>query len=160
MKFKEFVTPIGERYFEDYEADCTYDCGQRLVLESEIIEFAQRYDPQPFHIDPVEARRSIYGGVIASGWHTGAVTMRLLVENYVSTVASLGAPGIETLRWPAPVRPGDTLTVTVEVLEARVSRSKPDRGIVRSEVRTSNQKGVQVMALVSANFFLRRSTHE
>ena len=160
MKFKEFVTPIGERYFEDYEADCTYDCGQRLVLESEIIEFAQRYDPQPFHVDPVEAGRSIYGGVIASGWHTGALTMRLLVENYVSTVASLGAPGIETLRWPAPVRPGDTLTVTVEVLEARVSRSKPDRGIVRSEVRTSNQKGVQVMGLVSANFFLRRSTHE
>ena len=159
MKFKEFVTPIGERYFEDYEADCTYDCGQRLVLESEIIEFAQRYDPQPFHIDPVEARRSIYGGVIASGWHTGALTMRLLVENYVSTVASLGSPGIETLRWPAPVRPGDTLTVTVEVLEARVSRSKPDRGIVRSKGRTSNQKGVQVMALVSANFFLRRSTH-
>ena len=160
MKFKEFVTPIGERYFEDYEADCTYDCGQRLVLESEIIEFAQRYDPQPFHVDPVEAVRSIYGGLIASGWHTGALTMRLLVENYVSTVASLGSPGIETLRWPAPVRPGDTLTVTVEVLEARVSRSKPDRGIVRSEVRTSNQKGVQVMGLVSANFFLRRSTHE
>ena len=160
MKFKEFVTPIGERYFEDYEADCTYDCGQRLVLESEIIEFAQRYDPQPFHVDPVEARRSIYGGVIASGWHTGALTMRLLVENYVSTVASLGAPGIDTLRWPAPVRPGDTLTVTVEVLEARVSRSKPDRGIVRSKVRTSNQKGVQVMGWVSANFFLRRSTHE
>ena len=160
MKFKEFVTPIGERYFEDYEADCTYDCGQRLVLESEIIEFAQRYDPQPFHVDPVEAGRSIYGGVIASGWHTGALPLRLLVENYVSTVASLGAPGIETLRWPAPVRPGDTLTVTVEVLETRVSRSKPDRGIVRSKVRTSNQKGVQVMGLVSANFFLRRSTHE
>ena len=85
--------------------------------------------------------------------------MRLLVENYVSTGESLGPPGIETLRWPAPVRPGDTLTVTVEVLDTRVSRSKPDRGIVRSEVRTSNQKGVQVMALVSANFFLRRSTH-
>ena len=158
MKFKEFVTPIGERYFEDYEADCTYDCGQRLVLESEIIEFAQRYDPQPFHVDPVEAGYSIYGGLIASGWHTGALTMRLLVENYVSTVASLGSPGIETLRWPSPVRPGDTLNVTVEVLETRISQSKPDRGIVRSKVRTFNQKGVEVMGLVSANFFLRRST--
>ena len=78
MKFKEFMIPIGDRYFEDYEADSTYDCGQRLVLESEIIEFAQRYDPQPFHIDPVEARHSIYAGLIASGWHTGALTMRLL----------------------------------------------------------------------------------
>ena len=149
---------MSKIYFDDFEVGQTIELGSCTVTKEEIIEFALKFDPQPFHIDPVEARHSIYAGLIASGWHTGALTMRLLVENYVSKVASLGSPGIETLRWPSPVRPGDTLNVTVEVLETRISQSKPDRGIVRSKVRTFNQKGVEVMELVSANFFLRRST--
>ena len=157
MKFSEFREPDEERYFEDYEANCTYDCGRRTVTEYEIIEFAQRYDAQWFHTDPLEARRSIYGGLIASGWHTVSMTMELLVRNYVSAVASLGSPGVETLRWPAPVRPGDQLAATVEVLDARVSRSKPDRGIVRARIETRNQDDIEVLGLVSVNFFLRRN---
>ncbi len=132
--------PVGRRYFEDYIQGAIFDCGAIVVEEPEIIAFAKRYDPQPFHTDPEAAVRGVYGGLIASGWHTAAMTMRRLVEEYLSSVASLGSPGLDELRWIQPVRPGDALRVRVTVLDAKRSRSKPDRGIIRSLIEVSNQR--------------------
>lgn len=148
--------PVDQRYFEDYATGSVFECGPIGVDESEIISFARRYDPQYFHTDPEAAARSVYGGLIASGWHTAAMTMRQLVENYLSSVASLGSPGIDELRWIGPVRPGDVLTARVTVLDARRSRSKPDRGVVRSLIEVSNQRGEPVMSLKAINLLLCR----
>jgi acyl dehydratase len=138
--------PIERRYFEDYVPGSVHELGSFSISEAEIIEFAQRYDPQPIHIDPVAARQSIFGGLIASGWHTAALMMRLVVERYMSKVAALGSPGVDEIRWPKPVRPGDTLTVRTTVVDARRSRSKPDRGIVRSSFEVRNQHAELVMS--------------
>jgi acyl dehydratase len=140
-----FNVPIDERYFEDYVPGATYEFGSIVVTEEEIIEFAKRYDPQTFHVDPIAARKTGFGSLIASGWHTAALAMRLLVDNYISHVASLGSPGADELRWPKPVRPGDELYIRVKVLEARRSKSKPDRGVVRSFVEVLNQNQEVVM---------------
>jgi acyl dehydratase len=140
------------RYFEDYVPGLTVDCGTFSVSEEEIIGFAREYDPQPFHVDPVRAKNGPYGGLIASGWQTTALMMRLLVEHFVSPESSLGAAGIDEIRWPRPVRPGDTLHVRVTVLETRRSNSKPDRGIMRSLAEVANQDGVVVMTLTAINF--------
>jgi acyl dehydratase len=123
------------------------------VSESDIIGFAREYDPQPMHLDPNAASFTIYGGLIASGWHTGALFMRLLVGNLIAQTSSLGSPGMEELRWPAPVRPGNTLTGSVEVLEARASNSRPNVGIVRWRGELRNQDGVLVMSAIGTNFF-------
>ena len=131
--------------------------GTVLVTEEEIIEFAKRYDPQVFHTDPVAARDSIYGGLVASGWHTAAMAMRLIVENYLSGVASVGSPGVDEVRWLKPVRPGDRLSVRVTVLEARRSESKPDRGIVRSLVEVLNQDMAVVMSFKGVTMVLCRN---
>jgi acyl dehydratase len=144
-------------HFEDYIAGSTSMLGSVRVSREEIIEFASRYDPQPFHVDPVAAADSPYGGIIASGWHTCALTMRLLVDTYLSADSSLGSPGLEELRWSAPVRPGDELTVTVHVLDTRASASKPDRGIVRSRIEAVNQDAVTVLSMVAVNLVRRRS---
>ncbi len=156
MSQSTFATPVEKRYFEDYVPGSVHEFGPVKVEEAEIIEFARRYDPQPFHIDPEAAKDSIYGGLIASGWHTASLMMRVLVDHYLSHVASLGSPGVDELRWLKPVRPGDELTVRVTVLETRRSRSKPDRGIVRSFVEVLNQKGEVVMSLKAVNFLLCR----
>ena len=148
--------PVDQRYFEDYRRGAVFDCGKIHVDESEIIAFAQRYDPQYFHTSPDAAARSVYGGLIASGWHTTAMTMRLLVSHYLSSVASLGSPGIDELRWIRPVRPADTLSVRVTVLEAKRSRSKPDRGVIQSLIEVSNQGGELVMSLKAINLLLCR----
>jgi acyl dehydratase len=148
--------PVDQRYFEDYTSGSVFQCEPIVVEESEIIAFAKRYDPQSFHTDPEAAARSVYGGLIASGWHTAALTMRQLVEKYLSSVASLGSPGIDELRWIRPVRPADALSVRVTVLEAKRSRSKPDRGIVRSLIEVSNQRGELVMSLKAINLLLCR----
>ena len=110
--------------------------GPFEVDEAEVIDFGQRFDPQPFHVDPIAAAAGPYGGLIASGWHTCAL-MRLLAEQYLSPASSLGSPGIDELRWILPVRPGDTLTLKTTVREARQSRSKPDRGLIRTHVSSS-----------------------
>jgi acyl dehydratase len=144
------------RYFEDYPPGLTVECGSFTVSEPEIIAFAKEYDPQPFHVDAVAAATGPFGGLIASGWHTTALMMRLLVDNFVSPQSSLGAAGIDEIRWPKPVRPGDTLHVRVTVLEARRSSSKPDRGIMRSKAEVTNQNGDQVMTLTAINFILVR----
>ncbi len=150
------VVPVEQRYFEDYAGGAVFDCGRIRVEESEMIAFAKRYDPQDFHTDLDIAAHSIYGGLIASGWHTAAMTMRLLVAKYLSSIASLGSPGIDELRWIAPVRPADTLNVRVTVLDARRSRSKPDRGVIRSLIEVSNQRGEPVMSMKAVNLLLCR----
>jgi acyl dehydratase len=140
-----FTVSQEDRYFEDYLPGAVHEFGSVTIEEAEIIEFARRFDPQPFHIDPEAARRSSFGGLIASGWHTASLTMRLLVDSYVSKVASLGSPGVDEVRWRRPVRPGDTLSIRVTVLEAKLSRSKPGQGTTRSYVEVLNQNREVVM---------------
>ena len=149
------VTP-AERYFEDYQVGMVDEFGEVLVTAEEIVEFARRYDPQTMHVDADAAATGPFGGLIASGWHTGSLTMRLFVDHYLSKVATLPSPGIDELRWVRPVRPGDTLRMRVTVVEARRSKSKPDRGIVRSLVEVLNQNGEVVMSQRPMNLMLCR----
>jgi acyl dehydratase len=151
-----FSRPREDRYFEDYPVGSVHECGPIPVTEEEIMEFARRYDPQYFHTDPEAAKQSIYGGLIASGWHTAALMMRLLVDNVISPVASLGSPGVKELRWLQPVRPGDALSIRVTVREARRSRSRPDRGVLEFHVDVTNQDRVTVMTMDSAGMYLCR----
>src|SRR5579859_5891982 len=147
------------RYFEDFVAlvdAAPVELGSHAFTSSDIVEFARAYDPQPMHTDPEQARGSIYGGLIASGWHTAATYMRLLVDSVIGGSESLGSPGVENLRWLKPVRPGDTLAARFSVLDARPSESRPDRGIVRSRGEMVNQDGEIVMQLEATNFFARR----
>ncbi|HXT89739.1 MAG TPA: MaoC family dehydratase [Trebonia sp.] len=145
------------RYFEDYVPGLTVDCGSFSMSEAEIIAFAKEYDPQPFHVDPVGAKDGPFGGLIASGWHTTSMMMRQLVEHYVSPESSLGAAGVDEIRWPRPVRPGDTLHVRATVLEARRSASKPDRGIVKSLAELINSDGDLAMKVTAINFIRLRN---
>ena len=146
------------RYFEDYVPGLTVDCGTFTLSEAEIIAFAKEYDPQPFHVDPAAAAAGPVGGLIASGWHTTSMMMRQLVDHFVSGETGLGAAGIDEIRWPRPVRPGDTLRVRATVVDARRSRSKPDRGIVTSAMEVTNQHGETVMTMKATNLFLTRGT--
>jgi acyl dehydratase len=147
---------MAHRYFEDFPVGLTLDLGSHTFSSDEIIGFARQYDPQAMHVDPELARSSIYGGLIASGWHTVGSYMRLLIDSALGDSESLGSPGIDTLRWLKPVRPGDTLRARFTVLEANVSRSRPDRGIVRSRGEMMNQQDEVVMQLEAVNFFGRR----
>jgi acyl dehydratase len=140
-----FGVAAGEKYFEDYVPGSVYEFGTIAMEEKEMIDFATRYDPQVFHTDPDAARNSPFGGLIASGWHTAALAMRLLVDHYISHAACLGSPGADEIRWLRPVRAGDVLSIRVTVLEARRSHSKPDRGIVTSLVEVLNQNREVVM---------------
>ena len=146
------MTDYGLRYFDDYLPGATYDCGIFSVNEDEIVSFAKKFDPQPFHVDPEAAARGPFGGLIASGWHTAALVMRQLVDNYLPAEASLGSPGLDEMRWPDPVRPGDTLRVRATVVEARRSLSKPDRGIMKTVIEAVNQDGRTVMRATATNF--------
>ncbi len=149
-------TAAAERWFEDYRAGSVHDLGRVRVDRDEVVEFARRYDPQLFHTDEEAAQRTIFGGIIASGWHTAALMMRLLADNFLPGAASLGAPAVDELRWHLPVRPGDVLSVRVTVCETRRSRSKPDRGVVRTRVEVANQRGELAMSLSAVNIFLCR----
>ena len=142
------------RYFEDYIPGTVADCGTVSVDEADIIAFAKEYDPQPFHVDP--SSQSPFGGLIASGWHTISLVMRQLVEHYISPESSLGAAGVDEVRWPRPVRPGDTLHVRATVTEARRSASKPDRGIIRTRIEAFNDSGEPVLSMTAINFILTR----
>lgn len=144
------------RYWENFTVGETTDVGTVDVTREEIVEFAQRYDPQPFHVDEAAAEDGPYGGLIASGWHTGAMWMRLYVDAMLGSAASMGSPGLEELRWLAPVRPGDTLHARLTVLEATQSERRPDRGTIRSRGEMVNQDGVTVMSMVSRGHFGRR----
>ncbi len=152
-----FSTPIEQRYFEDYVAGAVHEFGNIAVEESQVIEFARRFDPQIFHTDPEAAKATMFGGLIASGWHTAALMMRLFVDNYLSSNASLGSPGVDELRWLKPVRPGDTLAARATILEANRSRSKPDRGIIRTYIEIMNQDGEVVMTMRALNLLRCRT---
>ena len=144
------------RYFEDFPEGLEVDLGEVSLTADEIIAFARQYDPQPMHTDPEAARSSIYGGLIASGWHTVGAYMRLLVDQVIGDSASIGSPGIDSLRWLKPVRPGDRLRARFVVLESKLSNSRPDWGIVRSRGEMTNQSGEVVMTVEAVNFFARR----
>jgi acyl dehydratase len=156
MSSAEFAVAAEARGFEDYRPGAVFDYGDIRVTEAEIIEFARRYDPQDMHVDPEAAARGRFGGLVASGWHTAAMTMRLVAENFLPKAASLASPGIDELRWLKPVRPGDVLRIRVTVVEATPSRSRSDRGMVRSLVETLNQDGDVVMTMKPMNIIRRR----
>jgi acyl dehydratase len=153
---EDFAAAIDDRYFEDYVAGAVYEYGYLQVSEAEIVDFAATFDPQPIHIDAAFAAAGPFHGLIASGWHTTAIFMRLLADHYISRVASLASPGIDELRWPAPLRPGDSVHVRAAILEARPSRSKPDRGLVRTRAQLISQNGEDVLRLDAMNIIGRR----
>ena len=144
------------KFFEDVEVGETTRFGRYEVTREEIIEYARQFDPQPFHLDEEAARASMFGGLIASGWHTGAMFIRMVCDGMVPTAATSGSMGFDDLRWLKPVRPGDVLSVDSVVREKIESRSRPDRGTVKIESRVSNQRGEVVMSLVSLVIYLRR----
>ncbi len=145
MRPARFTNPPGERWFEDYDPGATYTLGTFSLDEAAIIDFARRFDPQPFHVDAVAAAASPYGGIIASGWHTGSAVMRLMVDEFISSRGGLGSPGLDEIRWLKPVRPGMVLEVKVTVLDARISKSKPDRGLLHHQVDVLDTSGEPVM---------------
>lgn len=147
---------MAVRYWEDFAVGDTFELGSRSLTEEEIVAFARNYDPQPFHTDPEAAKKSAFGGLIASGWQTVGVFMSLLVHGLINETVSLGSPGIESIQWPRPVRPGDVLSARVRVAEAIASRSKPDRGILKTEGELRNQHGEVAMTIRAVNFFGRR----
>ena len=135
-------------YLEDFAAGQVYLSGTLAVTEAEILAFARAYDPQPFHLDDAAARQTLFGGLAASGWHTAAMTMRLIVESEFRPAGGVIGGGMEELRWPRPVRPGDVLRVESEVLEVKPSRSKPQQGMLRVRVTTLNQRDEPVQVIV------------
>lgn len=145
-----------QRWFEDYPAGAVFTAGPMLVEEAEILDFARKYDPQPMHTDPVAAANGAFGGLIASGWHTGALMMRMFADNLLSPASSIASPGIDELRWLRPVRPGDMLRLRVAILDARPSRAKPDQGVVRCLVEVLNQHDEVVMSMKPVNLIRRR----
>ncbi len=151
-------TARDDRYFEDYPVGAVYEFGPIEVEETEVIAFASRFDPQAMHIDPAAAAAGPFKGLIASGWHTLSLMMRLMVDNYLSTVAGLASPGVDEVRWVRPVRPGDRLTLRTTVLEARPSRSKPDRGVIFGLMEGINQNGEVVASYRGMNLILKRPT--
>lgn len=140
-------------YFDDFTVGDVFELGEIEVTEADIVEFATKYDPQPFHIDPAAARVSPFGGLIASGWHTGSMYMRLLADGLLHDSSSQGASGIEDMRWLAPVRPGDTLSARYEVEQANRSATKPNRGTVHFLSEMLNQDGVVVLRMRGRGLF-------
>jgi acyl dehydratase len=152
----DFAAPIDDRYLEDYVPGAVYEYGYVTVSEAEILDFARKFDPQPIHVDPEFAARGPFRGLIASGWHTAGIMMRMFVDHYLSRVASLASPGLDELRWPAPVRPGDSLRLRATVVENRRSRSKPDRGVVRTQSELINQNDETVLRVTAMNIIRAR----
>jgi acyl dehydratase len=148
---------MTKRYWEDFAAAEVLELGTTATVTAEaIVAFARQFDPQYFHLDPEKAKGSIFGGLVASGWHTAAMVMRLWVDEIVSKTVSMGSPGVEELRWPAPVRPGDTLTARAVVLDTRASKSRPEMGLVRWRAETTNQRSELVFTMTGTSFIGRR----
>jgi len=150
------MTDERVRYFDDFKPGDRFESAPLTVSEALIVEFGRFYDPQLFHTDPQAASETIYGGLIASGLQTIALTFKLFLETGTLAGSSLGSPGLDEIRWKVPVRPGDTLRVVAEVLEVRASSSKPDRGIVRIHYTTMNQRGEAVLTFVGNQLVRRR----
>ncbi len=144
------------RYFEDFKPGDVIELGSRTISKESILAFAREFDPQPFHTDEEAAKRSIYGGLLASGWHTGSLLMRILNDGLLKDTASLGSPGVDELRWLKPVRPGDVLSARMTVLESIPSRSKPGRGLIRSLMELRNQHGEVVVSVRGLSLLGRR----
>ena len=149
------LPPASQRYYQDYPIGAVFEFGKTTITEAEILEFARKFDPQDMHVDAASAAAREFGGLIASGWHTAGLMMRLFAEHYLPK-GGLPSPGIDELRWPRPVRPGDTLRVRVTVLEAIPSRSKPDRGMVRALIEVLNQESQVVMTAKPMNMHRMR----
>ena len=145
------------RYWEDFKVGEVEQIGAKRVDKDEIIAFARQFDPQPFHVDEAAAKQSMYGGLIASGWHTGAMVMRMMCDAYLLQSASAGSPGLDNLKWLKPVRPGDTIRAQRTTLETRESKSKPDIGIVSNLWEVFNQDGELVMSIQGYGMFRRRN---
>ncbi len=147
----------GTRYYwEDFPVGKVREFGGVAITAEEIVRFARQFDPQPFHLDEEAAKGSAFGGLVASGWHTCALAMRMVCDAYLIETASAGSPGVDALRWLRPVRPGDTLRMRTVVVEARPLRSKPHLGLVRYRWEVLNQDGELVMELIGNGMFLRR----
>ena len=146
----------ADLFFEDFAPGQEIDLGERTVSEEEIIAFATQFDPQPFHIDHAAAEASMYGAVIASGWHTCSMMMRMVVDGMMASASSMGSPGLDKVRWLLPVRAGDTLSVTYLTTAVKASASKPDRGVVWSTWRAVNQHGEAVCTIEGMGMFGRR----
>jgi acyl dehydratase len=147
---------MAELYFDDFKVGDKFSSAAKTITGDMIVEFAKVYDPQPFHLDPVAAKASIYGGLIASGFQTLALGFRLFYDTGTLSAASMGSPGLDELRWLRPVRPGDTLRVEMEVVESRPSQSKPDRGIMRATYKYLNQKGEAVLSYTAMHLLKRK----
>ncbi|HEV7915037.1 MAG TPA: MaoC family dehydratase [Albitalea sp.] len=143
-------------YWDDFRAGDVREFGSVLVRQEDIVRFACEFDPQPFHVDEAAAGRTMFGGLIASGWHTASMTMRMMCDGYLLHSASLGSPGVESLKWLLPVRPGDTLRVRLTVLESRLLNSKPGIGLIKSRHEVLNQKDEVVMEMQGYGMFGRR----
>lgn len=150
---------MAQRSFEDITTDETHELGTWTVTNNEIIAFAEQYDPQPFHVDETAAQNSIYGGLIASGWQTVALTMRTMVDGFLQDVAGMGARGVDELRWHTPVRPGDTISVRLDVLDKRPTETNPTIGDVRIKTIGTNQDGQETISWIN-NFLVRRCEPE
>lgn len=146
-----------ERYFEDYVVGEVAEFGDHLVSADEIVEFARAYDPQPFHLDAAAGQQTHFGGLVASGWMTCAIVMRLYCDHYIPPASSMGSPGIDTLRWLRPVRPGDRLRARATIVDARRSTSKPDRGVITLLQEAVNQHGETVVSYQGRAMFLCRT---
>jgi acyl dehydratase len=146
---------MSERYFDDLRRGERFQSCEYLVTEEEIINFAREFDPQPFHLDPAVARRTMFKQFIASGWHTAAITMRLFVQTLNFAEGAIGL-GVDELRWPNAVKPNDSLQVEVEIVDLRESRSKPTHGIARLRYVTTNQRGEIVQTMFASALILRR----
>ena len=152
----DFSAPVDDRWFEDYTAGFVVEYGSVPVSEADIIEFARRFDPQPHHVDPEAAAASQFGGLIAAGWHSVLIAGRMYVDHYLSHNAAIASPGLDEIRWHAPTRPGDVLRLRATTVETRRSRSKPDRGLVRSQMEAVKDDGTVAMSLLAMNLIALR----
>jgi acyl dehydratase len=148
---------VPKFYFEDFSPGWKAEYGPRRITREEMIEFASQFDPQPMHLDEEAAAKTMLGGLGASGWHTCAFMMRMIADGFLLDAASMGAPGIDEVKWMRPVRPGDSLTVRGSVLSTRLSQSKPDRGFVTLHWEVFNERGEMVMTLTCPQMLLRRN---
>jgi acyl dehydratase len=151
------MSQLSGRYLEDFAVGQTFGSGRLRIDKERALAFAAEFDPQPFHLDEAAARRSIFGGLTASGWHTAAVTMRLLVETELKPAGGIIGAGLDECRWPRPVRPGDELRIECEVIEVRPSKSRPEQGLIKLRTTTLNQDGEAVLVHVLNLVVLRRN---
>ena len=144
------------KFYEDFEIGEAHDYGGRAVSADDIIRFAREFDPQFFHLDPEAAKESAFGGLVASGWHTCALAMRMMVDGFLDGAATMASPGVDEIRWLKPVRAGDTLRMRTEVIDKTPSKSRPDRGLIRFSQTIRNQNDDVVMTMINLAFFRRR----